>query len=42
MERKWVEEKVEEWVGGVRELARITKPYPQTVYTEFVVSLQSE
>ena len=42
MERKWVEEKVEEWVSGVRALAWIAKRYPQTAYTGFVVSLQSE
>ena len=42
MERKWVEEKVEDWVSGVRALARIAKRYPQTAYTGFVVSLQSE
>ena len=42
MERKWVEEKVEEWVSGVRMVAQITKRYPQTAYTGFVVPLQSE
>ena len=42
MEHRWVEEKVEEWVSGVQALARISKRYPQTAYTGFVVSLQSE
>ena len=42
MERKWLEENVEEWVSGVRALARIAKRYLQTAYTGFVVSLQSE
>ena len=44
MERKCklVEEKLEEWVSGVRVLAQIAKRYPQTTYTGFVVSLQSE
>ena len=39
MERKWLEEKVEEWVSSVRALARIAKRYPQTAYTGFVVLL---
>ena len=43
MECKWLEEKVEKWVGGVRALARIAKRHPQTAYTGFVVvPLQSE
>ena len=42
MERKWMEEKVEEGVSGVRALARIPKRYPQTAYTGFAVSLQLE
>ena len=42
MERKWVEEKVGEWVSGVGALARIAKRYPQTAYMGFAVSLQSE
>ena len=37
MERKWVEEKAEESLGGVWALARIPKRYPQTAYTGFVV-----
>ena len=42
MERKWAEEKVQEWVSGVRALARIAQRYPQTAYTGFAVSLQAE
>ena len=33
---------VDDWVSGVRALARIAKQCPQTAYTEFTVLLQAE
>ena len=42
IERKWVEEKVEEWVGGVGALVQIAKRCQQTAYAGFVMLLQSE
>ena len=39
---KWLAPKIQEWVFGVNQLAKVACSYPQTAYHGMVKSLQSE
>ena len=42
MRDRWVEPMVEQWVAGVKALAKVAIRYPQSAYHGFTTSLQSE
>jgi len=42
MRDRWVEPMVEQWVAGVKALAKVAAKYPQSAYVGFTQSLQSE
>ena len=39
---KWLEPKIQAWVYGVEQLARVARRFPQAAYAGLVKSLQSE
>jgi hypothetical protein len=39
---QWIEEQIEKWVAGVRDLSRVAHRYPQAAYAGLTKSLQTE